>query len=123
MAANEYVQAAAGQLQSGATALKSEADQIRADFMTYERGATHEINTKEAEIHAINAKLLREQPPETHVSLQLLARKLQSDVDSKKKEMEQQRARMNQAVSAKERAMNDLMNQARGLQSKAGSLK
>ena len=123
MAANQYVQAAAGQLQSAATAVKGDMDRMRAEFMTYERQANSEINSKEAEIHAINAKLSREQPPETQVTLQMLSKKLQNDIDGKKRELEERRSQVTQETCDKEGAVVDLMSQSKGLQNQAASLK
>lgn len=123
MAANEYVQAAAAQLQNGANAIKAEIDQVRADYITYERQAQSDIGSTEAEIHAINARLVTGQPDATAVALHMRVQQLQRRVDEKKKEIADRKTQMNNAVRAKEGAMNDLMSQSRGLQNKAASLK
>jgi uncharacterized protein YhaN len=123
MAANEYVQAAAAQLQSGATAIKTEIDQIRADNMNYERQATKDINDMEGEIRVTNARLASGQPDATDVALHARIQRLQAQLDAKKKEMADQKSKMNGTIRAKEAAMNDLMSQSRGLQNKAAGLK
>lgn len=123
MAANEYVQAAAAQLQNGANAIKKEMDQLRADFMTYERQAKSEIDSKESEIHALNARLAAGQPDASAVAMQLRIQHLQGDINDKKREIVDCKSQMNNAISAKEGSINDLMSQSRGLQNKAASLR
>lgn len=123
MAANEYVQAAAAQLQSGATAIKGEIDQLRADFMNYEHQVAKEISNKEGDIRAANAHLATEQPSATDVALHLRVRHLQGEIEGLKKQLEDRRAQMQSQVRGKENAMNDLMNESRSLQNKAGGLK
>jgi uncharacterized protein YoxC len=123
MAANEYVQAAAGQLQSAATAVKMEMDQIRADFMTYEREVSHDISTKEGEMRASTAQAATAGDPTAVHYFGNQARQLKNEIDGLRKQLEDRRNQLNQDLRGKEGAMNDLMNQSRGLQNKAASLK
>lgn len=123
MAANEYVQAAAAQLQSGATAIKTEMDQIRAEHMTYERQAASDITSKEDAIRNLNAQSMSNGSGTGDAAIHMRIQQLQKDIDTKKKEIADRKTQINNAIRAKESAMNDLMNQSRGLQNKAASLK
>ena len=123
MAANEYLQAAAGQLQSAANALKTEIDQMRGELMTYERQATKEIDSKEADIHAINARLVMDQSTATQHAMRIRIKMLQKEIDSKKREMADRKSKVESAIKGKEGAINGLMNQSRSLQGQAASLK
>jgi predicted nucleic acid-binding Zn-ribbon protein len=123
MAANEYLQAAAGQLQSAASALKSEIDQLRGEFMTYERQVSHDMTTKEAEMRSHTARAATTADSSTAQHLMMEATRLKNEIDGHKKELEQRKRQLTQAIKAKEGAMNDIMSQSRSLQSKAGSLK
>ena len=123
MAANEYVQAAAGHLQTAATALKSEMDQLRADYMTFERQANHDINDREGEVRALKARMLTiGEAPEGHQIL-LQIKRLSSEIGRLKDELKSRRMKLDGDLKGKEGQMNDLMNQSRNLQNKAGSLK
>lgn len=123
MAANEYLKAAAGQLESAANALKLEIDQIRGEYITYERQALHDINAKDQDIHAINARLAGNPPAETQTMLRGRIKMLQGEIDKKKKELADRKNSMNQAVKCKEGAINGLMSQSRGLSNQAASLR
>ncbi|MDB5181956.1 MAG: hypothetical protein JWP13_719 [Candidatus Saccharibacteria bacterium] len=123
MAANEYVQAAASQLQSAATAVKMEMDQIRAEFMTYERQVSHDISSKEADVRTNTARAAAEGDSSAIHYYGNQARQLKNEIDGMRKQVEDRRNQMNQDLRDKEGAMNDLMNQSRELQNKAASLK
>lgn len=123
MAANEYVQAAAAQLQTGATAIKSEIDQMRAEFMTYERQANGEISSKEDELRNLNAQLMSGPGTPANAVIHARIQHLQKDIGNLKHQMVDRKNQLNNAIRGKEGAMNDLMNQSRGLQNKAASLK
>lgn len=123
MAANEYVQAAAAQLLNGATAIKSEIDQIRADFMNFERQVNRDISSRESEMRAQMAQAATGgEAAEIHAH-GFQASRIKGEIEGLRKELEARRNQMNQAIRSKEGAMSDLTSQAQGLQNKAGSLK
>jgi prefoldin subunit 5 len=123
MAANEYVKAAASQLQNAATAVKSEIDQMRADLMTYEREVQKDIDSKEMDMHANNMRRSREQPDATDVALLARLKWLQNYIDDKKKELERRKAEVANAIREKEAGMQNLKSQANGLESQAANFK
>jgi uncharacterized protein YhaN len=123
MAANEYVQAAAAQLQSAATAIKGEIDQIHGELMTFDRQVTHEITSKEAKMRSDSVLASTSPDPEQARLMLAHVQREKSEIDNLKRSLEQRKTQVNQAIRAKEGAMNGLMSQARSLQNQAGSLK
>jgi hypothetical protein len=123
MAANEYIQAAAAQLQNAATAVKTEADQLRADLMSFEREVQRDIDGKEADMRANSARRSIDQPDQTDVALLARLKMLEKYVSDKKQEMEKRKAEITAAIRNKENAMQNLKSQAQGLQNQAANFK
>jgi uncharacterized protein (DUF3084 family) len=123
MAVNEYLQAAAGQLESAATALKMEMDQARADFMTFERQANHEIENRQGEIRERMVHLATAQTPaEAHVINSQIQR-FRKEIDSIKDSIAKRKRQLDGMLKGKEGAMNGFMSQARSLHNQASSFK
>jgi prefoldin subunit 5 len=124
MAVNQYLTAAAGHLESAANALKSEMDQVRADFMTFERQATHDIHSKESDMRSFTARAISEADNATQVAyFSAQAAQLKKDIEDLKKQIETRRGQMNNEIRDKESAMNGIMSQARNLYNQAANMK
>lgn len=123
MAADAYVQAAAGQLENGAVALKQEADQIRAEFMTYDRDMVRDIDDKEANRRALAARASTSSDSQEAASLLAQVALLRRQINKLQDELERRRSQTASAVKDKETKSSDLMGQARNLYGKASSMK
>lgn len=123
MAVNEYVQAAAAHLENAAVALRHEAEQIRAEFMTYDRQATQEIHNKEGERRAFTTRAATTSEPSDAAHFAAEAARMQKEITDLKNQLEKKRSQMNQDVKKKESDISGLLNQAKGLYGKASSLK
>jgi outer membrane murein-binding lipoprotein Lpp len=124
MAADAYVTAAAGHLESAANELKMEADQIRGEFMTYDREVTRQINAKDAEMRSHAALLLTaatDDQQKLHYTSEV--QRLKGEIDQLKRDLQQRRQQTDSAVRSKEGAVGTLMSMSRDLRSKAGNFK
>lgn len=123
MAVDAYIQAAAAQLESAATALKQEAEQIRAEFMTYDRQVAHDITTKDAERKMYSARAATAPNGEQSAHLLFEANRLKGEIDRLKQNLEQRRSQVTQVVKGKQSQVDGLMSEARSLYGKAASMK
>lgn len=124
MSADKYLQAAAAQLESAATAVKGELDQMRSDYMNYERQANNEIDSMKAQLRAIDGQtLMANQQGDAVAGLQTGAQNLRRSISAKEQELKTRKAQTEGAIKAKEGAINGLMNQSRGLYGQAANFK
>lgn len=123
MAADAYVIAAAGHLESAANELKMEADQIRAEFKAYDRDITHTITSKEAEMRTHSVLLTATNDDVQRAHLADKVKQLKSEIDQHKSELEQRRKAVDAAANSKMNDMGQLQSKANELRNKAGSLK
>lgn len=123
MAADAYVQSAAGHLENAANALKMEADRIRGELMTAERELTHAIDSASIEMQTHSAEAAITKDQNERMKLEMRIRQVQSEIQNKKAELDKTKRDMQQKIKDKESAMNDLMGKARGLYNQAASLR
>jgi predicted RNase H-like nuclease (RuvC/YqgF family) len=123
MAADQYLVAAAGHLESAANALKMEADQIRAEFMTFDRQVSHEITTKDAEMRSHTALAATSDDDEQRRHLLGEIQRLRGEIAKHKQELESKRKDMESRARSKEGEIQGLMSQVQSLRNKAASLK
>ncbi len=121
MAADGYLKAAAAQLQSAAQAVKMEIDRLRSNAKTSEHDLQRDIDKNESEIRALSGRMLAPNEPQENVALSAQMQRLKSQNDDRKKQLNEIQSRTTQAIQAKENAMNDVMNEARTLEAKAGN--
>jgi hypothetical protein len=123
MAVNEYIQAAAGQLESAANAVRMEIDRMRGDFMGFEQQATRQLTSKEADMRAAVARASTADNPAAVAHHSGQAAMLRKEITDLKQEIEQRRRELQDQVRGKEGAIQGLMSQARGLQGMAGNFR
>lgn len=123
MATNEYLQVAAGQLISAATAIRREIDQMQADFMEYEREMTRDIDRRQADIRSDSVSAALWANPAANMMLRHRIHDMQGRVRAERQELENRKRKLQQTTRAKEAMINSLMSQARGLYNQAASLR
>ncbi len=121
MAINQYLIAAAGQLEAAANALQGEIDRVRADYMSFEQQATRDITSKEGDMRAAVGRAATggEAPEIAHFTVQ--AARLRSEIADLKKQIAERQRQMQDDIRDKQGAISDLMGKARELQSQAAN--
>lgn len=119
MAANEYLKAAAAQLQNAAQAMKKDVDSMRSDLMTHQRQATHEIDNMTMQMRALTARLASDNDDPAAVALSVQVQNLKKNIDEKKQELADHESNTNQVIQNKESKMADLGRQATNLQNQS----
>jgi predicted RNase H-like nuclease (RuvC/YqgF family) len=123
MAANEYIQAAAAQLQNAANEVKVEADQLRSDLARMESNTRSEIDVKDQDLRLKNVELTATDNPNQASALNMLVNRMKHDMDDQKKQLEKARANIQQQIKGKEGAMQALKSQAQNLQNMAANFR
>ncbi len=103
MAADQYLKAAAAQLQSAAQAIKMQIGDLRSHSMTSEQELKHDIDKNEAEIKALMGRMGLPNEPANEAALMAQVARRKSINDDKRRQLSEIQSRTNQAISAKER--------------------
>lgn len=121
MAADAYLKVAAGQLQQGATELKREADQARADANTQRQQIERELTNLQASINVAKVNAARSHgDPGSHALHEGQVKNLQKQIDEKNRQLDLIKSQAEQLARTKESAMQGLKNQAQQLERQAG---
>ena len=120
MAADAYLKVAAGQLQQAATAVKQDADHIRAELATFKHQAEHDINSMQtlAQVRRVEADRAKDEPANYNAIMAHVA-KLEHDINEKKQELAKRTSEAEQKIRGKEGAVQGIASQAQGLQRQA----
>ena len=120
MAADAYLKVAAGQLQQAATEVKREADQTRAEATNLRGRLDTDIISLKTNLTAVQLEIDRNKDdPTAYAHLRKQAYQIQSEIDSKKNEMDKIVSQAEQKARGKEGAMQGLKSQAQQLEQQA----
>lgn len=121
MPADAYLKVAAGQLQQAATALKIDADKIRAEATAKRMQMEHDLSNKQAELASQHAELaLAKEDPRRSMLFATKIKSLQNEIEALKKELADTTGKAEQKARDKEGAMQGLSGQAQKLEQQAG---
>ena len=124
MAADAYIKVAASQLQQAASAVKQDAEHMRAEFSSYKQQTNHDISNMQSEMHQrqIEAMRFKTDPP-TYAAMMTNVKRIEQDMNTKKQELAQRTSEVEQIVRSKEGAVQGIQSQAQGLERQASDPK